>query len=186
MVSLLQRFPQSRGHSILFYHTGTQNGVLITEVFSIQWSLNTILFHWNTEWCPYYRGFLNSGVTQYYFIPLGHRMVSLLQRFPQFRGHSILFYSTGTQNGVLITEVSSIQWSLNTILLHWHTEWCPYYGGFLNSEVTQYYFITLGHRMVSLLQRFPNLTGKPIANGYYKGTQNTKQKYKTATKEQEI
>ena len=28
------------------------------------------------------------------------------------------------------------------------------------------------------------LTGKPIANGYYKGTQNTKQKYKTATKEQ--
>ena len=39
----------------------------------------------------------------HYSITLEHRMVFVLQRIPQFRGHYIrtLQYYTGTQNGVL-------------------------------------------------------------------------------------
>ena len=109
-------------------HFGTLILVLITEVSSIQRS--------------------------YYSTTLGHRIVSLLQRFPQFRGH--------------------------TTVLHWDTELCPYYRGFLNSEVILQYYTgtqncvlitevssiqrsycstTLGHRIVSLLQRFPQFRG---------------------------
>ena len=42
---------------------------------------------------------------------LGPFIWSLLQRCPQFRGHLIHYvqYHTGTQNGVLIIEVSVIQ-----------------------------------------------------------------------------
>ena len=50
---------------------------------------------------------------------------------PLYQGHF------GTLLYVLITEVSSIQRSLNiyTTVLHWDTVWCPCYENFLNSEV---------------------------------------------------
>ena len=46
-----------------------------------------------------------------------------------------LYGHFGTLILVLITEVSLVQRSFNTVTLHWDKEWCPYYRGFCNSEV---------------------------------------------------
>ena len=67
----------------LSMYSGAGQTTMITKV-SFWWSHNTQTLHWDTEWFPYYRGFLNPEVTH----------------TPQ--------YYTGTQNGVLTTEVSSI------------------------------------------------------------------------------
>ena len=81
------------------------------DVLNLEVIQYTIVLHWDTEWCPYYRGSSIQG------------------------SFSTLQYYTGTQNGVLITEVSSIQGSFNTLQYYTGTEWCPYYRGFCNSEV---------------------------------------------------
>ena len=104
-----------------------------------QWELQVYCIQWNLSikdtfrlyfYSPYYRGVLNSEVMYYAYTgtpngisitevssiqrsctirTLGHRMVSLLQRCPQFRGH--------------------------VLCVHWDTEWYLYYRDFLDSEV---------------------------------------------------
>ena len=81
-----------RSLNTLQYYIETQNGVLITEVSSIQRSLNTLQYYIETQ-----NGVL---ITE----------VSSIQR-----SLNTLQYYIETQNGVLITEVSSIQRSLNTL-----------------------------------------------------------------------
>ena len=73
-------------------------------------SFNTL--HWNTEWCPYYRGVFNSEVTPYTTVL--HWDTELC---PYYRG---VFNSEVTQY---------------TTVLYWDTELCPYYRGVLNSQV---------------------------------------------------
>ena len=64
---------------------------------------------------------------------LGYRVVSLLQRLPPC-------YANNTQSGVLITEAPSILY-MHTVL-HWATEWCPYYRGSLHTMHTTLHWDT--------------------------------------------
>ena len=67
---------------------------------------------WDLGSCPYYRGVLNSEVTQYTTVPHCDT-----EWCPYYRG-------------VLNAEVTQY-----TTVLHWDTEWCSYYRDALDSEV---------------------------------------------------
>ena len=160
MVSLLQRSPQFRGHLIHYSTTLGHRMVSLLQRFPQLGSLTTLQYyvHWDTEWCPYYRGFLNSEVTWYSTVLHWDTEWCPYYRCFLNSGHLLLYNTTyiGTQNGVLVTEVSSTQRSLGTLQYYTGTQNGVPITEVSSTRVTYYSTIlrTLVHRMVSLLQRF--------------------------------
>ena len=104
----LLRFPQFRSHLAHYSSTlGHSMLSLLQRFLNSKVTWHTTVLHWDTEWCPYYRG---SSI---------QRSLGTLQ-----------FY-TGTQNGVLITEVPQFRGHF----IQYSTEYCPCYRDFLSLRV---------------------------------------------------
>ena len=72
------------------------------------------------------------------FITSCNNKILLIMVFPPH-------YSTTLEHGMvyLLQRVFNSEVTYYITVLHWNTEWCPYYRGFFNSEVT--YHITVLH-----------------------------------------